>query len=153
MIDKLDNSNSEIAAQIFKVFQSSYKIEADLIGVKNFPPLSRTAQQIERSATTFYGFLDDVVNVVAVIEVNVEGSQLEIDSLTVAPTHFKKGIAAKLINHVLEVYEYSQAIVETAALNTPAINLYEKHGFIEFKRWTPSHGIKKLALRLTSTSN
>lgn len=149
MINKLDNANSKIASQIFEVFQSSYKIEADLIGVENFPPLSRTTQQIEHSSTTFFGFIDNE-NVVAVIEVNVVGSQLEIDSLTVAPTHFKKGIAAKLIKHVLEVYEYSQAIVETAVLNAPAISLYEKHGFIEFKRWTPSHGIEKLALRLTS---
>ena len=37
-------------------------------------------------------------------------------------------------------------MVETAVVNTPAINLYKKHGFVEFKRWTPAHGIEKLAM-------
>ena len=37
-------------------------------------------------------------------------------------------------------------MVETAVVNIPAISLYKKHGFVEFKRWTPSHGIKKLAM-------
>lgn len=149
MINKLDNSNHQIASQIFEVFQSSYKVEADLIGTENFPPLSRTAQQINDSATSFYGFIEDE-NIAAVIEINVNSDQLEIDSLTVAPAYFKKGIASKLISHVLETYKYSQALVETAVLNTPAIRLYEKHGFVEYKRWVPSHGIEKLAMQITT---
>jgi hypothetical protein len=57
-----------------------------------------------------------------------------------------KGIASKLISYVLDKIDFSKAIVETAVVNIPAINLYQKHGFVEFKRWTPSHGIEKLAM-------
>ena len=32
MINKLDNSNEKVAEQIYKTFQNSYKIEAQLIG-------------------------------------------------------------------------------------------------------------------------
>ena len=37
MIQQLNNSVSKVSQQIYQVFQSSYKIEADLIGVENFP--------------------------------------------------------------------------------------------------------------------
>jgi len=162
MITKLENSNSYIAEQIYHVFQSAYKIEAGLIGTLNFPPLSRSSKDIENSTTQFYGFtecLNSIPNnlringdLAAVIEVNVDNNQLNINSLTVAPAHFRKGIADKLMHYILNQFDYSQAIVETAVVNTPAINLYKKHGFVEFKRWVPSHGIEKLAMSVNASN-
>ncbi|WP_371189012.1 GNAT family N-acetyltransferase [Thalassotalea maritima] len=145
MINKLDNSNNEIAEQIFNVFQSSYNVEAQLIGTLEFPPLSRCSKDIECSLTLFYGF---IVNgyLAGVIEIAIRDNQLEIDSLTVAPHYFRQGIADKLLNYVLGTFEFTRAIVETAVVNEPAIRLYKKHGFVEFKRWIPAHGIEKLAL-------
>ena len=49
MIKKLDNSNTEVANKIFTIFQNSYKIEAEIIGVLDFPPLLRSAKDIENS--------------------------------------------------------------------------------------------------------
>ena len=145
MIKHLENSDKEVAMEIYRVFQSSYKIEADLIGVDNFPPLSRTREDIAHSETSFYGFFENN-SLASVIEIMVENNQLRIYSLTVDPNHFRKGIAGKVINYVLDSFEYNDATVETAVVNEPAIKLYRKHGFVEFKRWTPSHGIKKLAM-------
>ena len=145
MINKLDNSNTEVAKQIFTTFQKSYKIEAQLIGTLDFPPLSRSVRDIENSITLFYGFTE-LETLAAVIEIVINGKQLNINSLTVDPCYFRKGIADKLISYVLHKFIFSKAIVETAVVNTPAINLYKKHGFVEFKRWTPSHGIEKLAM-------
>jgi ribosomal protein S18 acetylase RimI-like enzyme len=145
MIKKLDNSNEEVANQIFTIFQNSYEIEALLIGTLDFPPLLRSAIDIENSKTLFYGFSENEC-LVASIEIVIENKQLEINSLTVEPDYFRKGIASKLINYVLEKFDFTEAIVETAVVNKPAINLYKKHGFVEFKRWTPSHGIEKLAM-------
>ncbi|MEW6999235.1 GNAT family N-acetyltransferase [Colwelliaceae bacterium BS250] len=145
MITKLDNSNEAVAEQIFTVFQNSYKIEAQLIGTANFPPLLRSAKNIENSKTQFYGFTENKC-LAAIIELVIEDKNLEINSLTVDPNYFRKGIANKLISYVLDLNDFSTAIVETAVVNIPAINLYKKHGFVEFKRWTPSHGIEKLAM-------
>ena len=150
MINKLDNLNEEVANQIFTVFQNSYKIEAQLIGTLNFPPLLRSAKDIENSKTLFYGFSENEC-LAAVIEIVIENKQLDINSLTVDPNYFKKGIANKLITYVLDKFYFSEAIVETAVVNTPAINLYKKHGFVEFKRWIPSHGIEKLAMSVKAT--
>ena len=61
-------------------------------------------------------------------------------------TLFRKGIANRLITYILNMIVFSKATVETAVANTPAINLYKKHGFVEFKRWTPPDGIQKLAM-------
>jgi len=154
MIQQLNNTAPEVSLQIYKVFQSSYKIEADLVGVENFPPLSRTVEHIQASTTEFYGFIVEG-ELAGVIEITVnEGAvesiaktTLEIDSLTVSPLYFKQGIASRLIEFVLQNKAFEYAIVETAALNLPAIKLYEKHGFRVFKQFTPAHGIEKVALQ------
>ncbi|MCJ8274730.1 MAG: GNAT family N-acetyltransferase [Psychrosphaera sp.] len=147
MITKLDHSNEAVANQIYTVFQHSYKVEAELIGILDFPPLLRSANDIKSSKTQFYGFSENKC-LAGVIEIVIEDKHLAIDSLTVDPKFFRKGIANKLISHVLATFDFSQAIVETAVVNIPAINLYKKHGFVEFKRWTPSHGIEKLAMSI-----
>ena len=145
MIAQLTHSNSDIASHIYAVFQASYKIEAALIGTKSFPPLSRTPQDIASSNTLFYGFYEGD-SLAGVIEITYQNNLLEIDSLTVAPEHFRKGIAGKLMKYVLNAFDFTKAIVETAVVNAPAIRLYQKHGFNEFKRFTPSHGIEKVTL-------
>ncbi|TMN72009.1 GNAT family N-acetyltransferase [Pseudoalteromonas sp. S1727] len=149
MITKLDNANDFVAKQIYITLQRSYKIEAELIGALNFPPLSRTVTDIQNSQTLFYGFYNDT-QLAGVIELAIGNEGLEINSLVVDPDHFRKGIADKLIRYALSecviCAAITTAIVETAVVNEPAIKLYKKHGFVEFKRWTPEHGIEKLAM-------
>lgn len=150
MIKKLDNSLPEIANQIYRVFQNSYKVEAKLIGTENFPPLARTAKEIENASTSFFGYYEEDV-LAAVVEIACDAKHLEIHSLTVDPAFFRKGIADKLMDYTLKSFDFSEAIVETALVNIPAIRLYKKHGFVVFKQWTPSHGIEKVALLFEST--
>ena len=145
----LKHQDESIAQIIFKVFQASYQIEADLIGVKDFPPLNRRAEDIQHSKTEFYGYIvgEDLA---AVIEINhsVAGaSSLKICSLTVDPKHFRKGIAGRLIQYVFGLHQVDEYIVETAVVNKPAIKLYEKHGFTEYKQYLPDHGIPKIVLK------
>ena len=108
-------------------------------------------KDIRHSNALFYGFIEsesesESESLAAVIEVVIDKQILHIDSLTVDPDYFRKGIAKKLLNYALNEFNLSEAMVETAVLNSPAISLYKKYGFIEFKRWTPSHGIEKLAM-------
>lgn len=142
---KLDNSDQKVASSIYNIFQKSYKIEAKIVGVLDFPPLSRRVLHIKNSKTLFYGFIEKET-LAAVIEIDIQGKRLNIDSLTVDPRFFRKGIADKLISHIFTIFEFDQAYVETAVVNGPAIHLYKKHGFAEIKKWTPDHGIQKLAM-------
>jgi len=154
MIQQLNNSSYEVSQKIYQVFQGSYKIEADLIGVENFPPLSRTVEHIQASTSDFYGFIVEG-ELAGVIEITLnEGAvesiaktTLEIGSLTVSPLYFKQGVASRLIEFILQNKAFEYAIVETAVANQPAIKLYEKHGFRVFKQFTPAHGIEKVALQ------
>lgn len=145
MIKKLDNSIEYVANQIFTIFQNSYKVEAQLIGAADFPPLMRSAVDIKNSKTLFYGYSENEC-LAAVIEVVIEDKLLDICSLTVDPNYVRKGIANKLISYILKTITFSEAIVETAVENIPAIKLYKKHGFVEYKIWTPAHGIQKIAM-------
>jgi len=147
MIKRLDHSNEEIADQIFTTFQNAYKVEAQLIGIVDFPPLSRSIKNIQSSITQFYGYSIGG-SLAGVVEVAMVDKLLDINSLTVNPAYFRRGIASKLLSFVLDSFEFIEAVVETATENKPAIKLYEKHGFSEFKRLIPSHGISKVAMSL-----
>jgi hypothetical protein len=39
MIERLQNNDLEVAEKIRSVFQLSYKVEAELLNAKDFPPL------------------------------------------------------------------------------------------------------------------
>ena len=125
MITKLKSSNEYIANLIYTIFQDSYKVEAQLIGVLNFPPLLRSVKDIINSKTDFYGFSENN-KLAAIIEIVVTDKHLDIHSLTVDPKYFRKGIADKLISYILDASEITEAIVETALVNKPAISLYKK---------------------------
>ena len=146
MIVLLEHNTSNIAAEIYEVFQASYQVEAQLIGTESFPPLQRTVRDIAQSQTVFYGAKVDST-LAGVIEIEYFNKQLSINSLTVSPDFFRRGLAGQLMRHVLTTFEIGHAVVETASVNMPAIELYKKHGFVQFKCWTPSHGIQKVALQ------
>ena len=103
MITQLKNAVPSVAEQIYNVFQCAYKIEALLIKVEHFPPLSRTQHAIVRSNALFYGFYYEST-LAGVIEITVKNKCLSIESLTVHPRYFKKGIAGKLIAHALTLH-------------------------------------------------
>lgn len=147
MITTLENSNEVVAQQIHAVFQNSYIVEAEIIGVSDLPPLSRSRQDILNAKTDFYGFIHNTC-VAAVVEVNSFPTKLEINSLTVDPKFFRQGIAGLLLQYILTSFDVELATVETAAQNAPAIKLYEKYGFRIIKKWTPSHGIEKVEMHV-----
>lgn len=152
MISLLNHRTALEAEQIFYVFQHSYQVEADIVGVDNFPPLARTSKQIQQSTTSFYGFHSQQ-ELAAVIEISLSDGKLHINSLTVLPKFFRQGIASQMIEHVLKANSFSRATVETAVVNKPAITLYERHGFKEYKQYVPDHGIPKTAMELAPLAN
>ena len=145
MIALLDHHCEGVAKAIYDVFQLSYKVEASLIGVDDFPPLERDATHIQSSTSQFLGYQmgDDVV---AVVEYSQDGSTLCIDSLVVHPRYFRRGLASQLLRSLLTRVDWQVADVETAAANGPALTLYQKHGFSESEFWRTADGIEKVRL-------
>ena len=142
----LTHTGIHIAKEIYTLFQESYLIEADLIGIKNFPPLSRSVSNIQKSKTQFWGMYI-ASNLAAAAEIEIKDNLLDIHSFVVSPKHFRQGLASSLLNYLLRSTECNSAVVETASANKPAILLYKKFGFVEDKSWN-SKGINKISLRL-----
>ena len=76
-ITTINHKDNLIAENIYAIFQSSYIKEAELIGVEDFPPLRRTASDLQKSNTNFVGYWKDD-SLVAVIELDENEIQLEI---------------------------------------------------------------------------
>ena len=143
MIQKIEHTKSEQSIDIRRVFQVSYKIEATLLGAKNFPPLSRPLESFSNSKNDFMGYYEED-KLVAVVEMKDERFSMHIQSLVVHPDFFRRGIARKLIYFILEHYSVSKFTVETGRDNLPARRLYESFGFKLLKTYTADEGIVKV---------
>lgn len=142
MIKKIAHSEISKAEKIYALFQVSYRIEAALLGVSDFPPLRRTTSDFQNSNTQFFGLWQDDV-LAAAVEIDQHKNTLDICSLVVHPKYFRQGIANKLLLF-LENYDNSETlIVETGWANVPAIALYEKFGFQKTREYISKGGIKK----------
>jgi ribosomal protein S18 acetylase RimI-like enzyme len=147
MIEKLKNSDLEIAKKMRLIFQASYKVEAKLLNATNFPPLKRPLENYTESNTEFYGYsINDVL--AAVVEIDTNNNYTLIRSLVVHPDFFRQGIAGELIKFVLKTFQSNLFVVETGLENGPATKLYEKFDFVEVEQWDTNHGIRKIKFEM-----
>ena len=145
-VSRLDHKNDSIVAKIHSIFQRSYRKEAEIIGVRDFPPLRRTTDNLRETDAEFFGCWENG-DLVAAIEVTVRDSELSINSLVVDPLCFRRGYAGRLLDFVLDSLVWETAVVQTAVANGPAIALYKKFGFVEARRWQTADGISLVLLR------
>ena len=139
-VSKLDHNNQPKASQIWKLFHSAYEIETQVLGLQNFPPLNRTALEIQEASTTFFGGWQDSL-LVAMAEIEHIGvAQFHINSFGVSPDHFRQGFGSQLLTGLLDELVWQRITVTTAVANIPALNLYQKLGFQQHNhRITPDN--------------
>ena len=147
MIKILDHEKELNAEKIYKVFQVSYAVEAELLGVTDFPPLKRTIANFMESDTSFFGFYQGE-RLAAVLEIEPQPRTFHICSMVVDPHYFRQGIASKLIQHILDLLEGNKITVETGLANEPAKKLYKRFGFKEDGQYNTNHGIRKIRFAL-----
>ncbi len=151
-VSKLNHRDRQQATQIWRLFQSAYESEAQVLGLQNFPPLDRPVCHIQEAPTTFYGGCIGS-ELVAAAEIETLGdAQFHINSFGVLPDHFRKGYGSALLNDVLALLCWQQITVTTAAANTPALALYQKHGFLPQERWTTPDNIPMVTLLLEKSN-
>jgi 8-oxo-dGTP pyrophosphatase MutT (NUDIX family)/ribosomal protein S18 acetylase RimI-like enzyme len=114
-------------AEVLDLQRRSYKIEADLIGTDEIPPLKETFEQLQNCGETFIGCYIEG-RLAGAVSFKKEGEVIDIHRMMIHPDFFRRGIANKLISE-LEQIGYSEMTVSTGAANTPAVKLYEKLGF------------------------
>ena len=148
MIERLDHHANDVALQIHKLFQRSYQVEAQLVGATEFPPLQRSASHIRSAHSNFLGQWSKS-GLSVVLEYSLVATHLGIDSLVVHPRYFRRGLGSQILRTLFDSVAWQTADVETAAMNHPAIALYEKFGFAESKRWATRDAIEKVRLSMS----
>lgn len=134
MIAPIQISDARAASQILELQSLSYRVEADLIGSDLIPGLHENLEQLQNCGETFYGFFDGQI-LCGAISFKLEHHTLDIHRLVVHPKYFRQGIARSLLEFVLKLKSHAEScIVQTGALNLPAIGLYQKLGFVELEQ-------------------
>jgi ribosomal protein S18 acetylase RimI-like enzyme len=128
------NHIEEMASRIHEIQIEAYRQEAALLGVREFPPLDRTVEDVMASSDAFFGAFDgeELVGVIS-LEQRSENEVL-ISSLTVAPSFQRRGVARALVASVASWTRSEKISVSTGARNGPALALYEQLGFVESSR-------------------
>lgn len=127
--------SSEDARAVHSIQMAAYAQEAALLGVKTFPPLERTVQDIQFGAERFLGAWA-ATSLVGVLgyEFAADGPGMTISSLVVSPGRQRRGVGRLLVLEVLARFADLPVAVSTGAKNRPALALYTGSGFVEHSR-------------------
>ncbi|WP_026477688.1 GNAT family N-acetyltransferase [Alkaliphilus transvaalensis] len=129
MIYKLNLKDDVTSKSVLELQMASYKIEAEIIGFQELPPLKDTIKSIKESEEIFYGYYINNV-LTGIVSFKIMENVLDIHRVAVHPDFFRRGIAEKLINYVEKLENNIVKItVSTGTTNLPAVNLYLKNGY------------------------
>jgi ribosomal protein S18 acetylase RimI-like enzyme len=130
----LDHRSREMAQRVHALQIAAYRLEADLLGVKHFPPLERSVEDVQSAAEELWGAWEgeELLGVIGLERFNA--AEILISSLTVAPGHHRRGVGRALVLSVLDARGSCAVAVSTGAKNDPALQLYKQLGFIEHRR-------------------
>ncbi|MBP1967743.1 GNAT family N-acetyltransferase [Paenibacillus aceris] len=126
---------------------ASYRVEADLIGFEDIPPLKDGIPSIREAEETFYGYYVHEENenkLVGAISYSTKGCVVTICRMMVHPNFFRRGIARALLEHILQEQEKCGAqlfVVSTGTANLPAVQLYQSFDFTTKRVFTVPPGV------------
>lgn len=131
----VDVSELENARAVHAIQMAAYSQEAELLGVRAFPPLNRTVQDIQVSTEKFLGAWASSSLVGALgYEPAPNGAGILISSLVVSPDWQRRSVGRSLVAAVLSRFAGSLFSISTGAKNNPALGLYNQFGFVEQSR-------------------
>ncbi|MEK4200217.1 GNAT family N-acetyltransferase [Cytobacillus sp. FSL K6-0265] len=128
MIKRIDITDIESAQEVLSIQIAAYKIEAEIIGSYDLPPLKETVETLRHCRETFFGYYMKG-RLYGVISIHIDSDVIEVCRLVVHPILFKKGVAQALLNFIEGENKFRKLKVSTAIKNTPAINFYKKNRF------------------------
>ncbi|HAE38753.1 MAG TPA: hypothetical protein DCG57_08955, partial [Candidatus Riflebacteria bacterium] len=98
----------------------AYQQEAELLGVKDFPPLAVSVRDIQELPETFLAAFagDDIIGAISTAP-DEDGGGQSIESLVVMPCRQRQGVARMLMQAVVAEYGAAPMAVQTAAKNLP----------------------------------
>lgn len=154
MIHRLSLNDPDIVRQIWLMQLQSYRLEAELIGLKDAPPLVETPYTLAHCEEAFYGLLSEDGELLGAIAVKDENEGHEITRLMVHPDHLREGIGKQLVKHALQVSFHEKETVFTVTAGTrnkPAISLYQSFGFSPIRSYEAVPNVELTVFELPAT--
>ncbi|WP_405104352.1 GNAT family N-acetyltransferase [Paenibacillus sp. FSL K6-1217] len=150
-IVKLNLQDEFTLDELWSLQHKAYRLEAEIIGFHDIPPLLETRDMLSRVTEEFYGCIDETEELLGAVAVIEESpGKLTVTRMMVSPDHFRQGVAGRLLEFIFARYaEMEQFIVSTGKLNLPAVTLYTKHGFIPVGSEEVVPGVELLELHRT----
>ncbi|WP_238653007.1 GNAT family N-acetyltransferase [Paenibacillus piscarius] len=147
-IMKLNLQDELTLDDLWSLQHKAYRLEAEIIGFRDIPPLLETREMLSRVKEEFYGCLDDTEELLGAVAVMEESpGKLTVTRMMVSPDHFRQGVAGRLLEYIFDRYDrMEQFIVSTGTLNLPAVKLYTKHGFVPAQAEEVAPGVELLEL-------
>lgn len=129
MIREIDMTVDKLAKEVLNLQIPSYKVEADIIGFDDIPPLTESVELLQQSGETFFGYYLKG-KLCGVVSFKTDKSVIDIHRLMVHPDHFRKGIASRLLDFIeRNNRNYKKIVVSTGTKNVPAVEFYLTNGF------------------------
>lgn len=150
-IVKLNLQDEFTLDDLWSLQHKAYRLEAEIIGFRDIPPLLETREMLSRVNEEFYGCMsaaEELLGAAAVLEESP--GKLTVTRMMVSPDHFRQGVAGRLLEYIFDRYaRMEQFIVSTGKLNLPAVKLYTKHGFIPVSTEEVAPGVELLEFHRT----
>ncbi|NEN84187.1 GNAT family N-acetyltransferase [Paenibacillus elgii] len=129
MIRPIDLSDQNAVLELLSLQQVAYRIEAELVGFEEIPPLLDSPLTLRESGEAFFGcYMDE--RLVGAAACKQSPKEMTVCRMMVHPDWFRHGIASRLLEHIEQHVPPGTLIkVATGTNNTPAVRLYEKHGY------------------------
>lgn len=137
--EDLDLADDTTAAAVHAVALRAYRIEADLIGFDEIPPLRETLAEMRTQPLRWLGIRADG-GPVAFLAWSSD-PVVDIERVCVDPEWHRRGLARKLVSALLDRTS-GDVVVSTGAANAPAVALYERAGFVRTDTIEPVPGLK-----------
>jgi len=141
----LEHRDPRVARDIECVLHAAYAVEAELLELSDFAPLTRGADEVARSRSRFVG-LFDADELVAVVELEpAVGNRVVVAALAVHPLRHRQGLGRRLVEWAIaDARTFLR--VATARRNLPALELYRRLGFVEVESWSTTCGLAMVTL-------
>lgn len=130
MIRKIDLTDHHQVLDLLFLQQLSYRVEAELIGFKEIPPLWDSPKTLRESGECFFGYYDDDNKLAGAVSVKQGPKEMTLCRMMVHPDYFRQGIATQLLQYAESLAVPGLMIrVSTGTNNEPAVRLYTKFGY------------------------
>lgn len=132
MIERINLTNEDILEQLWRLQHAAYRVEAQLIGFEQIPPLLETMETLRKCEELFIGYFinEELAGSISYVQ-DHDRELVTICRMMVDPGFFRQGIAEQLLRQVEKEVPSKLYEVATGTKNLPAIHLYEKLGFMK----------------------